>query len=625
MSDIHAAQLIFFAKHAPFDRMERPHLLWMLERMQLAYYEKNEVLTSPQQGETTRFFVIKQGLVQGARLAKKSHGAVFELNEGECFPIGALLSHRGVTSEYRAKSDVFCFELSTQYFNELIEMSLVFKDFCTRRISALLEQSTQAMQAQLSQVTSDQQSFSSPLAAIIRGTPVVCNPDTSIRTALQMMSDARVGSIIVVDATQQPLGIFTLRDLLQRVALKDQSIDQGIEKVMSKQLVTLPPDALAYDAAMAMAGAGFRHVLVTESDGKLRGIISERDLFSLQRVGLHQLSMAIRKADTLKTLVSLSKDIRELTHNMMAQGVSAEQITQLISTLNDLLTKRIIELELTTSPDIDNEFCWIALGSEGRLEQTLNTDQDNGLIFMLKQGQNAKTVREKMLPFAKRINLALAACGFPLCNGEVMASNPKWCLTLEEWQATFANWIEHGDPKALLYSSIFFDFRPIYGVNQLAVELRKWLNNKARQNIRFLHQLAINALRNTPPLGLVRDFVTGDGHSLDLKLNGITPFVDAARILSLANGVDKTNTVARLRELGIKKVLQVKDTDALIEAFLFIQLLRLRLHNAQSTDNIQLTNKVDPDTLNNLDRRILKEAFRQARKLQIKLKLDYQV
>lgn len=617
--------LPFFTKHAPFDRMQREHLLWMLERMQLAYYEKGEVIAEPQQGAATRFFVIKQGLVHGARIASTSEDAVLELDEGECFPVGALLAQRAVTSEYRAASDVFCFELSAQHFQQLLERSLVFKDFCTRRIAALFEQSTRVMQAQLSQVSSDQQSFSSPLAGIIRGTPVTCSPDTSIRTALQMMQDAQVGSMIIVDTAQHPLGIFTLRDLLERVVLKNLPIDEAIRQVMSATPVTLPPEALAYDAAMLMASKGFRHVLVTGADGTLSGIVSERDLFSLQRVGLHQLSSAIRKAESVSALVSLGTNIRELTHNMMAQGVSAEQITQLISTLNDLLTTRIIELELQASPEIDVEFCWLALGSEGRLEQTLNTDQDNGIIFALKDGQDAKALREVMLPFAKRINLALAECGFPLCGGEVMASNPKWCLSLAEWQATFANWIDHGDPMALLYSTIFFDFRPLYGANQLAVALRSWLREAARKNSRFLHQLALNALRNTPPLGLVREFVTGEDHTLDLKLNGITPFVDAARILSLANGGAQTNTVSRLRELAEHDILRKQDVEAWVEAFLFIQLLRLRLHHAQSKNNTPLSNKADPDTLNNLDRRILKEAFRQARKLQTKLKLDYQV
>jgi CBS domain-containing protein len=310
---------------------------------------------------------------------------------------------------------------------------------------------------------------------------------------------------------------------------------------------------------------------------------------------------------------------------MLAQGVAAEQLTQIITTLNDLLTTRIIELELEANPIPDVEFCWLALGSEGRFEQTLNTDQDNGIIFAPRAGQNPAALREVMLPFARRINLALDACGFPLCGGDVMASNPKWCLSLEEWQATFDNWIYHGAPMDLLHSTIFFDFRPLYGANHLGSALRAWLQQAAPRNTRFLHQLAVNALRNRPPLGMVRDFVTGEDHTVDLKLNGITPFVDAARIFSLAVGGVQTNTLERLREIAAPLHIQKHDIDAYCDAFLFIQLLRLRLHHEQNEQGKPLTNRVDPDTLNNLDRRILKEAFRQARKLQTKLGLDYQV
>jgi CBS domain-containing protein len=309
---------------------------------------------------------------------------------------------------------------------------------------------------------------------------------------------------------------------------------------------------------------------------------------------------------------------------MLAQGMVAEQLTQIITTLNDLLTTRIIELELQDSPAQHIEFCWLALGSEGRFEQTLNTDQDNGIIFTLKDGEDPAALREVLLPFAKRINLALAECGFPLCGGDVMASNPKWCLSLKEWQNTFDKWIYHGAPMDLLHSTIFFDFRPLYGAAHLGQALRKWLQTAAPKNSRFLHQLAVNALRNRPPLGMVRDFVTGDDHTIDLKMNGITPFVDAARIFSLAVGGTQTNTLQRLREIAAPLNISSRDVDAYCEAFLYIQLLRLRLHHKQNEQGEALTNRVDPDTLNNLDRRILKEAFRQARKLQTKLGLDYQ-
>ena len=630
MSDLYAAQLTFFSTHAPFDRMQQEHLLWMLARMQLGYYAKNEVIISPQQGVASKFLVIKQGLVQGSNMANMQQNTVLELHEGECFPVGALLAQRAVTSDYRAEEDVFCFELSAQHFHELIELSVVFKDFCTRRMTALFEQSALAMQAQLSQVSSEQQPLSSSLASIIRNTPLACPPDTSLRKALQMMSDAHVGSMIVTDAAQRPIGIFTLRDLLVRVALADFSIELPIKQVMSTQPLTLPPEAMAYEAAMLMAKESMRHVLVTKADGTLHGIVSERDLFSLQRVGLRQLSNSLKQANDIATLISLSKDIRELTHNMMAQGVAAEQITQLISTLNDLLTARIIELECIASDlqlpaSCHTGICWLALGSEGRLEQTFYTDQDNGIIFNVPSGETADSMRGRLLPVARRINVALDSCGFTLCKGDIMASNPRWCLSREEWQQTFSNWIDQGSPEDLLNASIFFDFRSLYGNATFANELRAWLNKKVSSTPRFLHQMAANALRNRPPLGMVRDFVVGQQHTLDIKLNGTTPFVDAARILSLACGSSATNTVQRLRDIALPLHISTAEIEGWIEAFYFLQTMRLLHQYECSKQGNAMNNHINPKQLNDLDRRILKEAFRQSRKMQSRLGMEYRL
>jgi CBS domain-containing protein len=612
-------------RFAPFDQMEAGHVRWLAQHATLAYFAKGEAVLSPEQTDPVPFFIIKQGVVQGEQLvaAAEAETPWLELSEGECFPLGALLAHRPVTSTYRASSDVFCYIVSAADFLQLTRLSPAFYDFCTRRIANLLEHSQHLIQAGYSKASAEQQSMSSSLAAIIRRAPVTCSPDDTIKQALQLMQVHGVGAMVAME-NQIPKGILTLHDVLRRVTLAEADLNQPVISVMSTNLVTLPPHALAHEAALAMAKQGIRHVLMTDH-GKLTGIVSEKDLFNLQRVGLSRISNAIRHAATLNVLKQCAQDIQQLARNMLAQGVAAEQLTQIITTLNDLLTTRIIELELEANPIPDVEFCWLALGSEGRFEQTLNTDQDNGIIFAPRAGQNPAALREVMLPFARRINLALDACGFPLCGGDVMASNPKWCLSLEEWQATFDNWIYHGAPMDLLHSTIFFDFRPLYGANHLGSALRAWLQQAAPRNTRFLHQLAVNALRNRPPLGMVRDFVTGEDHTVDLKLNGITPFVDAARIFILAVGGVQTNTLERLREIAAPLHIQKHDIDAYCDAFLFIQLLRLRLHHEQNEQGKPLTNRVDPDTLNNLDRRILKEAFRQARKLQTKLGLDYQV
>ncbi len=191
MSAIHASQLSFFAAHAPFDRMEPAHLLWMLEHMRIAYYAQGEVIISPEQGVAERFLVIKQGMVQGEQAVANATDtdAWLELIEGECFPLGALLAHRPVVSVYRAGNDTFCFELRATDFNTLLGMSAPFRDFCTRRIANLLEHSKQLIQAQYTQSSAEQQSLTSPLSAIIRRTPVTCSPETSVRRALELMHE----------------------------------------------------------------------------------------------------------------------------------------------------------------------------------------------------------------------------------------------------------------------------------------------------------------------------------------------------------------------------------------------------------------------------------------------------
>jgi CBS domain-containing protein len=631
LSAIHPSELAFITKHAPFDRMELAHVLWMLERMNLGYYAEGETIVTPEQGAVDRFLVIKQGVVHGEQnVAQASEADTWlELAEGECFPLGALLANRRVASVYRAGSDAFCYELPAGDFRELIGMSAAFRDFCTRRIANLLEHSKQVIQAQYSHSSIEQQSLASPLSSIIRRTPVTCSPDTSVRQVLEIMREQRIGSMVAVDEDGRPIGIMTLHDVLDRIAIPQIDLEQPVIEVMSMQLTTLPPQSLAHEAALMMAKHGFRHVLVVEN-GKLVGLVSEKDLFALQRVGLRQIGTAIRHADTPQVLQQGAADIRRMAHSMMAQGVAPEQLTQFISAFNDLLTARVVELECKASgligTPLHDGLCWMALGSEGRFEQTLNTDQDNAIIFEVPAGMTADQVREKLLPVARRINETLALLGFPLCRGEIMASNPKWCLSLDEWKRTFNGWISGGSPESLLNASIFFDFRSLYGAQHLAEDLRDWLARVASDNSRFLHMMAENALRNRPPLGVVRDFVLGKENKLDLKLNGITPFVDAARIFGLAAGVTQTNTIQRLRLCADKMSIHTSEIDAWVDALLFIQVLRLRHHDevsAQGAGDEALDNLIDPEKLNELDRRILKEAFRQARKLQARLALEY--
>ncbi|MFV0662885.1 DUF294 nucleotidyltransferase-like domain-containing protein [Denitromonas sp.] len=616
----------FLKRFSPFDQMEPDALSFLAERVLLGFFNKGATILSAEMGQPRYFYIIQRGKVQANQSGDVAltEYATMTLGPGECFPIGAISAGRPSTNTYMALEDSFCFQLPADDFMELMRISAVFHVFCTQYIASLLSQSRQQLQTTFSQRAAEQQTMTTPLGHLIKRDPVFVMPETSTRSALEKMDELRIGCMVVADADSRPVGILTQSDLLSRIVLPAFDLNRPIADVMTASPQVLPMTATAYDAALEMATHARRHLLVVDSDDKLRGVVSERDLFSLQRIGLRQIRASIEGADDIESLQRASRDIRQLALNLIAQGIGAEQLTRFISALNDALTRRIITLELSRHELFGVPFCWLAFGSEGRHEQTLSTDQDNGIIYTAADGER-DTIKQKLLAFAKDANEALAACGFPLCKGNIMASNPDLCLTLDEWKRRFGAWIREPDPQALLNASIFFDFRVLYGSEKIGDQLRRWLLDNARGNSTFLRMMAHNALSVAPPLGRFRDFVVEDDGTIDLKKSGARLFVDVARILSLRAGVEASSTVQRLRQAGQRGNVPTEELDAITDGFHFIQLLRLRSQHLDTEHDSPGDNKIDPDTLNELDRRILKEAFRQARKLQLRLKLDYQL
>ena len=471
----------------------------------------------------------------------------------------------------------------------------------------------------------EQQVLARPLRALVHKPPVVCREDVSIREAVGLMHTHEVGSVVVIDAQGRPVGVFTTKDLVASAA---QGLDgRPVADAMTPSPFSLPGDAMAYEAALAMIGLRIRHVLVME-DGRLAGVVSERDLFSLQRLGLGEITSEIRLAASVELLAEIAAEIRKLARLMVDEGVAAEQLTRFISVLNDRLSQRVIDIERKNHHWEQLGWCWPAFGSEGRFEQTFSTDQDNGLVFAAHDGTAPDAVRTRLLPFARGVNQGLDACGFPLCKGNVMASNPRLCLSLGEWKEKIRGWVERPEPNALLDAAICFDFRALHGDATLAADLRDWIHPLAKANPAFLRHMAENALESRPPLGVLRDFATNGApdrpHSLNLKLKGARPFIDAARIYALAHGLAQTNTGERLRAARAGTGMGAAEAEALVHAFFTVQALRLRIQ-APMQPGDEGANLADPDQLDDFERRVLKEAFLQARKLQSRLALDYQV
>jgi CBS domain-containing protein len=469
----------------------------------------------------------------------------------------------------------------------------------------------------------------SPVSRIMRRDPFAVPLEATIRETLERMERTRTGVVVVVEPHRRiPLGIFTLEDVIRRVTLPDADLGEPIASVMTSGLITVVPQSSAHEAILTMARHGVQHLVVVDAEGALAGLVSQEQVFGLQRMGVDEVGDRIQAAADLDGLRAAALSIRRLTEALLAQAIHAETLTHFISTLNDLLTIRVIELTMDGFDLPPVPFCWIALGSEGRLEQTFSTDQDNGIVLDADDA-DAEVLRRGFLPFARAVNEALAACGFPLCKGNVMASNPQWCLTLGEWERAFSRWIDTPEPEAILNAEIFFDLRPVYGRTALAQRLWDWLLPAARRRPLFLTLMAQNALACRPPLGRIRDFVVGGSkafpHTLDLKAHGSRIFVDAARVLALEHGIPHTSTAERLRAAAAAGALDPGGVAAIVDGFHFVHQLRLRNQFRRDAPSSEGANRLDPRRLNPLDRIVLKEAFRQARRLQERLALDYRI
>ncbi len=602
----------------PFADMEADDVDAFLAACEQRYLEPDEVLLSPAQGAADTLYLIRQGSVRSTQGAAQAAPA-FGYGPGDMLPVGAVLARRAVTATYTAVDDVFVLALPAGEVEALARRSAPFADFLNRRVLALLEKSRQALREQMTSQVLAQQTLETPLAQLASRAPAHCAPGTPLRQALEIMHAQHIGSILVTDDQQRLLGIFTRHDLLGRVLAPGFDLDAPISQHMQSPVRSLSHQSTAQDAALLMSEHAIRHVPVTRGE-ELVGIVSERDLFALQRGSLQQVSAAIHHATDLGGLQAAAAAIRELARSLLSQGVQARQVTELISHLNDLLVRRLLVLEAQRAGIALDRLCWLALGSEGRGEQTIATDQDNALLL---PDDTTDEALERLRLWAAGINRALDACGYPLCKGLVMAGEAACCLRQSDWVARFGHWVDHGAPHDLLHANIFFDLRPVAGDASLVEPLRRHLAQRVRATPRFLHQMAMNALTLRPPLDWRGHVEPDDEGGIDLKLQGAALFVDAARLMALAQGLTVTGTRERLEQAGQALGLAPREYDSWVSAFEFLQSLRLRVQLVPEMARSAAPNRLRLDSLSDLDQRILASSLREARRLRQRLELDY--
>ena len=608
-------------QNLPFSKMATADVDYFLSQSREAYFAPKEVILSPADGPPPFLHLIRQGHVSGRRDIPGIEETAFHLEAGSLFSIGSAFAGRPVSTIYTAVDDCFCLLIPVAAMRQLQEQSKPFSDFLSNRMGGLLQESRAALRNSFASQALEEQSLESRLGDLRLKKPLTTGPNTPLREALTLIHEKKVGSILVCEDEKTILGIFTRYDVLPRVALSNIDLNTPISAVMSTEVKTLNVDDSAEKAGLMMSRFNIRHLPILDH-GRLVGVISERDLFSLQRLSLSNISGAIRAADDIAPLIKCAEDIRTFARNLLGQGVQARQLTSLISHLNDLLTEQLIALIAQRHQLNLSRFAWIALGSEGRSEQTITTDQDNALIYADGEDEAQRLI---YLQFAREVNEALDACGYPLCKGNIMASNPELCLSQQQWLNRFSRWMEQGNPEDLLKASIFFDLRALAGNADLLIPLKELVRVKAVAVPRFIKLLAENTLNSGVPLNWFGGINTTeiDGKkTIDLKLQGTAFVVDTARIYSLAYGIDAINTRERLTAVGQALKVPEAESAGWITAFEFLQTQRLAAQIGGVTINGS-ANVIDLDQLNSVDRSILKESLLTVRALQQHLQLDY--
>lgn len=621
------SELVRLRAIAPFDQIPSELLLDMLTHAGIVYFPPGKVICQPTIADRSRLlWIVRKGSVRAMPPDAEASEAMPEelLEVGSLLPLESVMRGQAPSRVYAAAEDCFLWQLEAAMIERLLSepgflrwFALVMHDLNTRLREIIFLSDRDRQVSEQALALPAKHAGTESIAFVAR--------EASIAQVAAMMAARHIGSV-VVGSTDAVEGIVTQSDMLRRVIAEGLPYETPVAEIMTTQPEAIDETSTVIEAGIEMAKRRIRHLLVRDSGGSLVAVVSERDLFQAQQHGITRMFAPIDEAQSLDEMVEIAARVREFASRVYRQGMAVSQFMRMLSSINDRLTQRLLTLVMSQKQPVSG-FCWLAFGSEGREEQGFVTDQDNGIVFQVETREDTERTRAALLDLASSMNDALHECGFERCKGNIMAGNPLWCLTLEEWKAKFSNWIDATTPAAILNSTIFFDFRAIFGDADLAEALRDHLAVELRGNTLFIAMMAKNALEVAPPIGTITRFKTDNNEHkglIDLKTQGVRLFADVGRIYALAHSVRTANTEQRLRVAGRKIRRSSAAIDGDIAAFRFLQGLRIK----RQLDSIRdggAANRIDPYRLNDLEQRMLRESLRQAQSLQERVKLDYQL
>lgn len=446
--------------------------------------------------------------------------------------------------------------------------------------------------------------YARPVKEFCRLALILCSVDDLVQPTAAIMS-ARGISSVVVCREGVPVGIFTDRDLRKKVvAVGADAGSLRVEAIMSTPLVVVREDDFLFEAVYQMSRHGIHRVGVVDAGGKLCGMLTESDLIRVQTNSPQRLVRQLESAETIGDLKTAHRAIDDLARSLHEVGVPTPDLMRLISHLNDQITVRLIELlGKERFPNLPKGFAFVALGSEGRGEQTLKTDQDNAILFADELTDDELVQLES---FSQALILGLIEIGVPECPGGMMAKNPFWRRSLSDWLQEVDHWISLPNSENILHFSMFCDLRTLWGDLALEQAVKSHIASRARQETVFLMQLADRVIKCVPPLGFFGGFKVERGGEhrgqLDLKTAGLFALTEGIRTLGLSAGLVGGGTLekmAQLREQGILTTRQFEDLQA---SFNLLCRLRLQGQLQSLAKGEELSNYLAPEELNRVEK-----------------------
>lgn len=632
--DIAPETVLEFLRHTmPFNELDDNSLRDLAKHCIIDFIPKGTVIFRQGETEVEHFYLIQKGGVkiyleddQGEVTLKDFRG------EGEYFGALPIIQNTRANLNVETVEDTFCFLFTKAAFRQLLVSSPRFSQYFLRSLSEKLVNTAYA-ELRHHRVSPRTESalflFSTQVGTTVKNRPQTITADASVRQAATRMAELHIGSLLVTDSAGEIIGIVTDKDLRTKVVATGLDYQTPVNRIMASPVETIPSHAVCFDAMLRMMRRRIHHLAV-EKQGEIVGMITTHDIMLLQGTSPLYLFREIVAQRTLEGLHPLARKVPSVVRSLIEEGAKANNITKMITVLNDHILERLLTLLIEELGPPPLPFCWLLMGSEGRSEQTFKTDQDNALIYAWPDDEKKAAEAEKYFKqLSEKAIENLVQCGYPLCPGEMMASNPKWRMSAPEWKKCFDGWIMTPEPKEVMHSTIFFDFRAGYGDFGLADKLRHHLARTIPKQELFLYHLAQNALEARPPLSFFRNLIVEkDGehrNTLNLKTKGLVPFVDFARLFALKHGISESNTLVRLQLLHEGGHISSEMYHETVKAYEFLMQLRL-VHQLHMIENDQEpNNNINPANLSDLEKQTLKESFEVVRRLQSHIKAEFRL